>query len=128
MLSRQEERQSTHLLDRLDDLAANFRRITAINRNVGFFTTGYNWMIQIIPALFIAPAFIAGRVEFGVITQSAMAFSALVAAFSLIVTQFQSLSTFAAVIARLSSMVEAVDKSNGGTRPAIEIVEDEGRL
>ena len=34
-----------------------------------------------------------GEVEFGVITQSAMAFTTLVAAFSLIVTQFQSLST-----------------------------------
>ena len=73
-------------LARLDDLVANFRKITSINRNVGFFTTGYNWMIQIIPALIIAPAFIEGKIEFGVITQSAIAFTTLVAAFSLIVT------------------------------------------
>ena len=59
------------LLGRLDDLVANFRKITSINRNVGFFTTGYNWMIQIIPALIIAPAFIERKIEFGVITQSA---------------------------------------------------------
>ena len=70
---------------------------------MGFFTTGYNWLIQIIPALIVAPAFIDGNIEFGVITQSAMAFSMLVGAFSLIVTQFQSISTFAAVVARLSS-------------------------
>ena len=127
VLSRQEERQSARLLDRLDDLVANFRRITAINRNVGFFTTGYNWMIQIIPALFIAPAFISGKVEFGVISQSAMAFSSLVAAFSLIVTQFQSLSTFAAVIARLSSMVDAIERSQT-RKSTIEIAETEGRL
>ena len=65
-------------------------------------------MIQIIPALIIAPAFIERKIEFGVITQSAIAFSTLVAAFSLIVTQFQSLSSFAAVVARLSALVEAV--------------------
>ncbi len=107
MLTREEDAQTAQLLARLDDLIANFRKITSINRNVGFFTTGYNWMIQIIPALIIAPAFIEGKIEFGVITQSAMAFSTLVAAFSLIVTQFQSLSSFAAVVARLSALVEA---------------------
>ena len=37
-----------------------------------------------------------------------MAFTALVAAFSLIVTQFQSLSSFAAVMARLSALAEVV--------------------
>ena len=72
---RQESSQLDKLLSRLDDVVANFRKITSINRNVGFFTTGYNWMIQIIPALIIAPAFIEGKIEFGVITQSAMAFT-----------------------------------------------------
>jgi len=108
MQARDEESQTARLMSRLDDVIANFRRITSINRNVGFFTTGYNWLIQIIPALIIAPAFIEGRVEFGVITQSAIAFTTLVAAFSLIVTQFQSLSSFAAVVARLSALAEAI--------------------
>ena len=111
MAARDEGSQMTQLLSRLDDLVANFRTITSINRNVGFFTTGYNWMIQIIPALIIAPAFIERKIEFGVITQSAVAFSTLVAAFSLIVTQFQSLSSYAAVVARLSALVEAVGQS-----------------
>ena len=109
-------------------MVANFRQIIAINRNVGFFTTGYNWLIQIIPALVVAPAFIRGDIDFGAITQSAMAFSALVAAFSLIVTQFQSLSTFAAVVARLSSLTEAIEQSQVPTESTIEIVEAEGRL
>jgi len=103
-----EEKQTVLLLGRLDDLIANNRRIISVNRNVGFFTTGYSWMIQIIPALIIAPAYIQGKIEFGVISQSAMAFSTLVAAFSLIVTQYQSLSSFAAVVARLSALAEAI--------------------
>jgi hypothetical protein len=57
-----------------------------------------------------------------------MAFSLLVGAFSLIVTQFQSISTFAAVVARLSSLVEAVEQSQTITGSAIEVVEAEGRL
>ena len=86
-----------------------------MNRNLGFFTTGYNYLIQIIPTLIVAPLFIRGKVEFGVVTQSAMAFAQLLGAFSLIVNQFQSISSFAAVIARLSALVGAVEK---GRRPA----------
>jgi vitamin B12/bleomycin/antimicrobial peptide transport system ATP-binding/permease protein len=112
MTAGDEDSQMAQLLSRLDELVANFRKITSVNRNVGFFTTGYNWMIQIIPALIIAPAFIEGKIEFGVITQSAVAFSTLVAAFSLIVTQFQSLSSYAAVVARLNALVEAVEQSS----------------
>ena len=128
MLARREGRLTVGLLRRLEELVANFRQITTINRKVGFFTTGYNWLIQIIPALIVAPAFIDGNIAFGVITQSAMAFSLLVGAFSLIVTQFQSISTFAAVVARLSSLVEAIEQSQTTTGSAIEIVEAEGRL
>ena len=39
-----------------------------------------------------------GKVEFGTVTQAAMAFAQVQGAFSLIVTQFQELSTFAAII------------------------------
>jgi vitamin B12/bleomycin/antimicrobial peptide transport system ATP-binding/permease protein len=78
MLAHREGRKTVTLLHRLDELVTNFRKIAAVNRNV---TTGYNWLIQIIPALIVAPAFINGTIEFGVITQSAMAFSMLIAAF-----------------------------------------------
>ena len=81
-----------------------------MNRNLGFFTNGYNYLVAIIPTLIVAPLFIRGKVEFGVVTQSAMAFAQLLGAFSLIVNQFQSISSFAAVIARLSALVGAVEK------------------
>ena len=77
MVARSEKQQSARLLERLDEAIGNFRQITAINRNIGFFTTGYNWLIQIIPALIVAPIFFRGGVEFGVITQSAAAFAML---------------------------------------------------
>ncbi|MDH6232352.1 putative ATP-binding cassette transporter [Mesorhizobium soli] len=128
IVTRGEERQATLLMARLDDLISNFRWITAVNRNVGFFTTGYNWMIQIIPALIIAPAFFRGEIEFGVITQSAAAFAMLVAAFSFIVTQIQQISSFAAVVTRLNSLSDAIEKVSAKTPEGVEIVDAEGRL
>src|SRR6516165_4361561 len=117
-----EGRLTARLLRRIEDFAYNFRRIISVNRNLGFFTTGYNYLIQIIPMLIVAPQFIRGEVEFGVVTQSAMAFAQLLGAFSLIVNQFQSISSFAAVIARLSALVGAVEKEPASSRMAIAVV------
>ncbi len=108
-LAHREGRFKVRLNKRLNALTGNFRRLIRINRNLGFFTNGYNYFIQIIPALIIAPMFIAGDHEFGVITQSTMAFATLVGAFSLIVTQFQSISAFTAVVARLHTLSDAID-------------------
>jgi putative ATP-binding cassette transporter len=55
--------------------------------------------------------FIAGGVEFGVIGQATMAFATLVGAFSLIITQFQSISSYASVVTRLSELVEASESA-----------------
>ncbi len=127
-LLRREGRWTSRLLGRLDELAANFRRIASVNRNLGFFTTGYNYLIQIIPALVVAPLFIRGEVEFGVITQSAMAFAQLLGAFSLIINQFQSISSFTAVVARLSALVDAIEKRPAADHPVPAVVEGEARV
>lgn len=120
-LLRREGRLKVRLLSRLEALTDNFRLIVNVNRNLGFFTTGYNYLIQIIPALVVAPLFIAGQAEFGVITQAAMAFGHLLGAFSLIVTQFQSISNYTAVIARLSALREAMDRARAPTAPSINL-------
>jgi putative ATP-binding cassette transporter len=111
-LSHREGRFRLRLNKRLDALTVNFRRLIRINRNLSFFTNGYNYFIQIIPALIIAPMFIWGEKEFGEITQSTMAFATLLGAFSLIVTQFQSISAFTAFTARLHTLQDAIEKAN----------------
>jgi vitamin B12/bleomycin/antimicrobial peptide transport system ATP-binding/permease protein len=126
-LLRREGRLRTRLLWRLEELTDNFQRIIEVNRKLGFFTTGYNYMIQIIPALVVAPLFIHGTAEFGVISQSAMAFSQLLGAFSLIVTQFQSISTYTAVIARLSALTDAMERAERRTEHIV-VRNDSGRV
>ncbi len=127
-VSRQESRLMTVLMQRLDSLADNFRRTISVNRNLGFFTTGYNYLIQIIPALLVAPLFIRGKVEFGVVTQSAMAFSQVLGAFSIFVNQFQSISSFAAVIVRVSALSAGIEDVPTNKQAGISVVEAEGRI
>jgi putative ATP-binding cassette transporter len=119
---RREGRLRARLLGSVDDLVANMKRIIGVNRNLGFFTTGYNYLIQVIPILIVAPLFIRGQAEFGVISQSSMAFSHLIGAFSLIITQSQPISGYAVVLARLSALGEGTERLRA-TATRIEIDE-----
>ncbi len=115
-------------LRNLDAVVKNMASLIAINRTVNYCSTGYNWLIQIIPALLVAPLFIDGKVQFGVITQSAIAFTQLLGAFSLIITQFQSISSYTAVITRLSKMVDANEREAQAEQSACEGPKDENRV
>jgi len=127
-LSHREPHLSKRLTLRFDAVMSNTRRMISVNRNLGFFTNGYNYLIQIIPALVVAPMFMRGNVEFGVVTQSAMAFSYLMGAFSLLITQFQSISSYAAVVARLGKLMDAMDRADAPSSNPIEIEVDGDHL
>ena len=115
-----EGRLHTRLQLRLAALVANMKRIIAVQRSVGFFATGYNYGIQLLPFLIVGPLFMKGKAEFGVITQSAMAFSQLLGAFSLIVNQFASISSYAAVLVRIGAFSAALEQPRRQPRPSPE--------
>jgi putative ATP-binding cassette transporter len=112
------------LRDRFNKLVENFRRIISVTRNVGIFTREFNYLIQIIPALVVAPLYIHNHVQFGVIPQAAMAFAQVVGAFSLIVPKFQDASTLAAVINRLGSLWEATERKDSSSESATKDAKD----
>ena len=123
-----EGRLLPRILKQFSELADNWRTIIGVNRNLGLFTTGYNYMIQILPVILVAPLYMQGKVEFGVVTQSLTAFAMLVGAFSLIVTQFQSLSSFAAVIQRLITLWYLIEMAQGSNVTSISVVESEDEI
>ncbi len=116
------------LHERLRAVVENTKFIISVTRNLGFVTVGYNYLIQLVPLLVVAPLYLQGKVEFGVVTQSAMAFSQVIGAFSLIVTQFEALSSFAAVNERLNTIWEAIDQACVPSESALEVAEDEHRV
>ena len=116
------------LHERLEDVVANNLKIIAVTRNLGFFTNSYNYLTQLIPLLFVAPMYMHGQVEFGVVTQSAMAFAQVLGGFSLIISQFETISSFAAVTERLNMISDAIDQADVPVAGNIEVVADETRV
>ncbi|KAG5550859.1 hypothetical protein RHGRI_009333 [Rhododendron griersonianum] len=82
------------------------------SRNLEFFTNGYRYLIQVLPAAVVAPMYFSGKIEFGVINQSVSAFNHILGDFSLIVYQFQAISAFSAVIDRLGEFDDVLDSSS----------------
>ena len=81
------------------------QKLLIASRNLEFFTNGYRYLIQILPAAVVAPMYFSGKIEFGVINQSVSAFNHILSDFSLIVYQFQAISAFSAVIERLGEIL-----------------------
>jgi len=89
------------LTKRLKDALVNFGGIVGWERNLGFASTIYQYIVIIIPALIIAPMYFAGHMKFGVVYQAEMACAQVLAALSLIINQFRAISAYAAQIDRL---------------------------
>eukprot|EP00899_Mesostigma_viride_P013591 jgi/Mesvir1/22232/Mv13045-RA.1 len=97
-------------------LLARFRRsfdnycdLMIATRNLDFFTSGYRYMIQLLPAAVVAPLYFQGKVEFGVINQSFSAFNHILNDFSLVVYQFDAIAGFSAVTDRLGEFVDVIE-------------------
>jgi vitamin B12/bleomycin/antimicrobial peptide transport system ATP-binding/permease protein len=97
----------------------NFELLINWERNLGFFTTSYDYFVSALPYLVIAPIYFAGNTEFGTFTQAAIAFNQIFRALSVVVSQFESLTAFAAGIERMGDLAEAletVDQQQPGMR------------
>lgn len=104
-----EEQESSQIWRRFTEAFNNFNLLIGWQRNLGFFTTEYNYLIVIIPSLVIAPLYFTGKVQFGVIGQADLAFTQVLGALSLVVSQFQDLSAFIAQINRLGTFREVLE-------------------
>ena len=107
---RGEKREHLDLFNRLSAAVANMHLIIIRNRNLGFFTNSYNYLALVLPILVVAPLYMRGQVEFGVVPQTAGAFAQVLAAVSLIITQFGGLSTYLASVQRLGTLWEQLDE------------------
>ncbi|GAV64877.1 ABC_tran domain-containing protein/T2SE domain-containing protein/ABC_membrane_2 domain-containing protein [Cephalotus follicularis] len=106
-----EDNELQLLLLRFRNAFENLTQLLICSRNLEFFTNGYRYLIQILPAAVVAPMYFSGKIEFGVINQSVSAFNHILGDFSLIVYQFQAISAFSAVIDRLGEFDDVLDSS-----------------
>jgi putative ATP-binding cassette transporter len=116
-----ESREFTRSRQRLKSALNNLLQVINWNRNLQFFTTGYNYLLTVLPTVIVAPLFFKGEVEFGAVIQAGAAFGMVINALSIVVNHFGNLSMFAAVINRLGSFSEAIDAAHEPFSPGNKI-------
>lgn len=114
---------------RFTDALRNFNFLIGWQRNLAFFTRGYEYAIIILPSAIMAPLYFAGDIQFGDITQAGFAFRQVLSAFSIFILygQIERLSAFAAGINRLETFGEALDQQEHPSRTettTIDLVEE----
>ncbi|AVP56471.1 ABC transporter ATP-binding protein/permease [Pulveribacter suum] len=103
------EAQERGLLDqRFESAFLNYARLIKRQRSLNMFQRAFSQLTLVIPAIILADAVLSGQMEVGRAIQAGGAFAAILAAVSLIVDNFESLSRFVAGIGRLDTLSKAL--------------------
>lgn len=110
---------------RFGALFENFQKLIRWTLKLNFFQYGYSLITVGLPSLIIAPRVLSGELEVGRVVQAAGAFAAILAALTVFVDNFESLSRFAAGIERLHEFERELGTGDERSPDArIALVED----
>ena len=96
---------------------SNFARLMKTQCSLNLFQRAFSQLTLVVPSVVLAGAVLAGEMEVGRAVQAAGAFTAVLAAVSLIVENFESLSRFVAGIDRLHALSQVVLKTPAAPAP-----------
>ncbi|MFO1320340.1 MAG: ABC transporter ATP-binding protein/permease [Burkholderiales bacterium] len=100
----------------------NYRQVLRSQLHLNLFQYGHSFLTLALPSVIIADQVLSGQMEVGRAVQAAGAFSAMLAALTLIVDRFESLSRFAAGIERLHAFSRSLDATAAGTLPQEAVI------
>jgi len=103
-----EKPEVTHIGERFRQVLGNFNLLIGWQRNLSFFTTAYSYLPVVLPFLVLFPEYFSGKIEYGDMVQANFAFLQVYGALSLIVSQIEQITGFAAGVQRLSSFAEVM--------------------
>ncbi len=103
-----EKPEIAHIGDRFRNVLRNFNLLIGWQRNLSFFTTAYSYLPVVLPFLVLFPQYFRGEIEYGDMVQANFAFTQVYASLSLIVSQIEQITNFAAGVQRLSTFADAI--------------------
>jgi vitamin B12/bleomycin/antimicrobial peptide transport system ATP-binding/permease protein len=120
-----EESESSNIAKRFRNVLKNFNLLIGWQRNLSFFTTAYSYLPVVLPFLVLFPQYFSGKIEYGDMVQANFAFAQVYGALSLIVSQIEEITGFAAGVQRLSTFAEAIEPKKT-VEPGIASEETDG--
>jgi putative ATP-binding cassette transporter len=124
-----EQTEHLGLSRRFGALIGNFLNIVDCRKKVVAFTASYAQANVVLPYIFVAPYYFAGKVMLGVMTQTAGAFSNVQEALSFFIESYSAIAEYKSVVDRLTSFAASADKARAlsTAKPHIEVTADGGK-
>ncbi|MBM4269869.1 MAG: ABC transporter ATP-binding protein/permease [Deltaproteobacteria bacterium] len=110
-LSRGQAVEHQGALKRFKNVIVNWRDLIIKQRNLTLLTSGIGQANSIVPLLVAAPAFFAGRMTLGMVTQTQIAYGQVSGSLSWFVDAYQEIAAWRANIERLATFAEKLDDS-----------------
>lgn len=110
------------LMSRFGDVIANFLSIVSVRKVLMAFTAFYGQISPFIPYIVAAPFYFIGKIQLGVLTQTASAFGRVEGSLSYFIDAYASVADYLSVVKRLTSFDESVAAAlaQGHSRSGIE--------
>jgi vitamin B12/bleomycin/antimicrobial peptide transport system ATP-binding/permease protein len=103
-----ETAERDRLMDRFGTIMTNWLAIMARTKQLTFFTAGYTQVSIVFPYIVVSPAYFAGHIQLGALTQTASAFNSVQTSLSFFINVYRQLAEWRAVMDRLAGFEAAV--------------------
>ena len=110
-LLRGEPAERQRLSERFGRVVGNWYAIMSRTKRLTAFTSSYAQAAVVFPLILVAPAYFAGKIQFGAVFQTTEAFGSVQSALSFFVSTYRSLAEWRAVVARLDGFETAVSSA-----------------
>jgi vitamin B12/bleomycin/antimicrobial peptide transport system ATP-binding/permease protein len=118
------ERAELHRIgDRFNEVMSNFFSLVKANLKLSTFTSSYFQANVVVPYLIVAPAYFAGKLQLGQMTQTAQAFGRVEGAMTFFIARYTAIAAYKAVVDRLNTFDVAIDaaRATGQSLPRIDV-------
>jgi putative ATP-binding cassette transporter len=128
-LLRGERAELDRIGSRFNDVISNFFSLVKANLRLSIFTASYFQANVVVPYLIVAPAYFAGSLTLGQMTQTAGAFGRVESAMTFFIARYTAIAAYKAVVDRLNTFNDAIDaaRAAGQKEPRIVVDPSEGR-
>jgi putative ATP-binding cassette transporter len=114
-LLRGEYAERGRLMDRFLNVVNNWLAIMTRQKRLTFLTAGYNQASVVFPIIVVSPAYFAGHIQLGALTQTAGAFNSVQTALSFFVDTYVRIAEWRAVIERLAGFEASIANAHALT-------------
>ena len=103
------------LAARFDAVIHNWWAIMVANKRLSLFSYSYGQVADVFPYIVAAPAYFAGGIPLGALTQTASSFNQVQGAMSWFIDNYASLTEWRATVKRITGFMDAIDAARGAT-------------